>query len=891
MQPDIYDIFFYSETAKILWDKLKEMYGRSNNIARVFELQQNLAKCKKGSNQSVTEHLGQMTKQWEELRLYRPISSQVNDYIQREEQDRILLFLASLGPEFEEARRSILLRPELPSFIMVCSIIQSEEDRSRIMSSEHKVISELTENSALTIVSNRRDRYVKGKGKGNTKFYCDHCRRDGHTRERCWVLYPHLRPNKSKPQEANICGPVDSAIAVVPLDTFGNSTMEARLNNLAQQVQELLHAQRTTSGPEIVNAVKVNGNILNHNDQFKLVIDSGASDNMVNSDIGLVKINSNCAYSHVLVANGQKVSTKGKGKLNIFQKETDAIVVPDLKSNLLSVSKCTNDWNCNVIFTPQKVLFQDRISRKMIGEGKLSGGLYVVDSIPSVMAAINPNYASPNLWHNRLGHPSDHVIRLLGITLNSVDCDSCHFAKQHRLPFADRLDKAENLFDLIHSDTWGSAPVDSKESFKYFLTFIDDKSRVTWLYLLKSKKEVPTIFKNFYNMIENQFGTSIKVLRSDNGTEYTNNKLQIFLQSKGISHQTSCVGTPQQNGVAERKNRHLLEITRALLFSANLPKEYWAVAICTSCYLINRLPSHILGIKSPLEILYNRKIGISHLRVFRCVCYVHSQEGNKLDPRAHKCIFFGYSSVKKGYICFEPNTRRTFISHDVTFNENKMFFGTDHIKQGEHSIYNDFIFPNLRGDQPELPIQNFGRNEATRSDEQVGLDERQEEIENHTVAHPLNLRRSSRTTQASTMLNDFITYSVEYPIEEQIRYNKISKDFLTFLTRIEKPTEPISFEEAKKSEIWVKAMSEELIAMNKNHTWDIIPLPEGKKLVGCRWIYKIKFNSDGTIERYKARLVAKGYTQTYGLDYKETFSPVAKMNTVRVLMSVAIIHE
>ncbi|XP_078174438.1 uncharacterized protein LOC144568083 [Carex rostrata] len=116
MQPEIYDIFSYSETAKILWDKLEEMYGRSNNAARVFELQQSLAKCKKEPNQSVIEHLGKMTKQWEELQLYRPVSSEVNVYIQREEQDRILLYLASLGSEFEEARRSILLRPELPSF-------------------------------------------------------------------------------------------------------------------------------------------------------------------------------------------------------------------------------------------------------------------------------------------------------------------------------------------------------------------------------------------------------------------------------------------------------------------------------------------------------------------------------------------------------------------------------------------------------------------------------------------------------------------------------------------------------------------------------------------------------------------------------------------------------
>jgi Integrase core domain/gag-polypeptide of LTR copia-type len=647
MKPEIYDIFSYSETAKILWDKLKEMYGRSNNAARVFELQQNLAKCKKAGNQSVTDHLGKMTKQWEELRLYRPVSAQVNDYIQREEQDRIFLYLASLGPEFEEARRSILLRPELPSFSMVCSIIQNEEDRSRVMETEHKVTSESIENSALNIVSNNRDHLNLGRGKGNSKYYCNHCRRDGHSRERCWVLHPHLRPSRSKPQTANLCGPVDNTVGTDSKLADVNLTIENKLNDLAQQVQALLRAQRSAPGPETVNAVKVNGNPLIFNTQFKLIVDSGASDNMVYSDTGLVQIDKNCAHSHVLVANGQKVPTRGKGTLNLFQKETDAIVVPDLKSNLLSVSKCTNNWNCNIIFTPQKVLFQDRNSGKMIGEGKLSEGLYVVDSIPSVMAAINSRSISPNLWHNRLGHPSDYVIKLLGINLNSDDCDYCHYAKQHRLPFSDRLNKADKLFDLVHSDTWGNAPIDSKEGYKYFITFIDDKSRATWLYLLKSKKEVPTIFKNFYTMIENQFGTTIKVLRSDNGTEYTNNEFQVFLQSKGISHQTSCVGTPQQNGVAERKNRHLLEITRALLFSANMSKEYWAVAVRTACYLINRLPSRILGFKIPLEILYNRKIGISHIRVFGCICYVHSQEGNKLDPRAHKCILLDTHLQKK----------------------------------------------------------------------------------------------------------------------------------------------------------------------------------------------------------------------------------------------------
>jgi hypothetical protein len=211
------------------------------------------------------------------------------------------------------------------------------------MSTKHKVISESLENSALNIVSNNRDGLNSGKGKRNSKFYCNYCRRDGHSNERCWVLHPHLRPNRSKSQEANFCAPADNTSEADLKIADGNSTMEIRLNNLTQQVQALLQTQRGTSGLEIVNAVKVNGNRLNFNTQFKFVIDSGASDNMVYSDTGLIQVDKNCAYPHILVANGQKVPTKCKGKFNLFQKETDAIVVPDLKSNLLSVSKCTNN--------------------------------------------------------------------------------------------------------------------------------------------------------------------------------------------------------------------------------------------------------------------------------------------------------------------------------------------------------------------------------------------------------------------------------------------------------------------------------------------------------------------------------------------------------------------
>jgi Reverse transcriptase (RNA-dependent DNA polymerase) len=160
--------------------------------------------------------------------------------------------------------------------------------------------------------------------------------------------------------------------------------------------------------------------------------------------------------------------------------------------------------------------------------------------------------------------------------------------------------------------------------------------------------------------------------------------------------------------------------------------------------------------------------------------------------------------------------------------------------------------------------------------------------ENGEQSEMLPQRRSARETRLPARLQDFeIYHTVPYPIQETVRYDKISSNFYTFLTQIEKVPEPNNFEEAKQDQNWISAMNDELNALKRNQTWDLVRLPNGKRTVGCRWIYKIKYKSDGTLERYKARLVAKGYTQTYGIDYSETFAPVAKMNTIRTLMSVA----
>jgi Integrase core domain len=387
-------------------------------------------------------------------------------------------------------------------------------------------------------------------------------------------LYPHLRPTKPRGADANqaafhsIVTPSVNSPAVEAATKPENASFECRLEELSRQMESLLKLHNANVVSETTNMVKVPGNEYTFATSLnlKIIVDSGSTDHIFCSKGLLFEINTGNTYSHITVANGTIVPTEGKGITQIFSKKVEAVVVPELETNLLSISKCTNSWNCNVTFT-QKIIFQDRVFGKMIGEGRLIDGLYVINLSFSALATTFVTKFS-QLWHNRLGHPSDSVLHSLNKSFvhDSNNYDPYHFAKQHKLYFPDSTNNTSEIFGLVHTDVWGNAPIDSKEGFKYFVIFIDDKSRATWLYLLKSKREMYTVFQDFCNMIQNQFGTAIKILRSDNGTEYTNHDFQALLKRLGIIHQTSCVGTPQQNGVAERKNRHLLEVTRVLLF-------------------------------------------------------------------------------------------------------------------------------------------------------------------------------------------------------------------------------------------------------------------------------------------------------------------------------------
>ncbi|KAM2707578.1 hypothetical protein EV1_036542 [Malus domestica] len=361
---------------------------------------------------------------------------------------------------------------------------------------------------------------------------------------------------------------------------------------------------------------------------------------------------------------------------------------------------------------PSFCLLQDIQTKEIIGRGTKREGLYYVDDVVPgrahlVHSSRNRNLQKVLLLHRRLGHASfgylKHIVPDLfsGIEDSELKCEVCILAKSHRVSFPPSMNRRSSPFALVHSDVWGPSPVSTTSGIRWFVTFMDDCTRMTWLYMLKNKSEVCDVFRLFQQMVKTQYSIDIKVLRSDNGEEYIASELSRFLQDRGIIHQTTCPHTPQQNGVDERKNRHILETARALLIGASVPKRFWPEAVTYAVYVINRMPSRVVEFRTPLQVLTEHVPVVSTNtltpRVFGCVAYVHIHKihRSKLDPCALWCVFVGFASQQKGYKCYHPETRHMYVTMDVTFSESEYFYSSipshsDH--QGE----------NTSGDQVDL---------------------------------------------------------------------------------------------------------------------------------------------------------------------------------------------
>jgi hypothetical protein len=287
------------------------------------------------------------------------------------------------------------------------------------------------------------------------------------------------------------------------------------------------------------------------------------------------------------------------------------------------------------------------------------------------------------LWHQRLGHIGERGLRTLhskgmvgGMSNCTLDFDFCeHFiyGQHNRVRFPSGATRAKGILELIHSDVFGPVPVPSLGKYVYYVSFIDDFSRNTWIYFLRKKSKVFDKFKEFKALVENQTKKKIKVLRIENDGKFYGNEFEELCKKCGIARQNTTPYTPQQNGVAERMNRTLIKKARSMIIGSGLGQEFWAEGVGITCYLVNRSPSSALDDKTPHEVWYGRKPSLQHLRVFGCDVYVHVPKENrsKMYKKAKKCIFIGYKDGVKGYKLWNLETKKTIYSRDVVFREVK----------------------------------------------------------------------------------------------------------------------------------------------------------------------------------------------------------------------------
>jgi len=315
-----------------------------------------------------------------------------------------------------------------------------------------------------------------------------------------------------------------------------------------------------------------------------------------------------------------------------------------------------------------------------------------------------------------------------------------------------------------------------------------------------------------------------------------------------------------------------------------MPLEFWGECVLTAVHIINRLPSPLLKNKSPFELLYHRPPLLLHLRVFDCLSYatiVHPK--HKFDSRASRCVFVSYPSNHKGYKNFDLETHNFIISRDVIFHETVFPF-----QQQTQPSFPPSVLPNLALDLPSSypPVPNTETHNPEPNTETHSPPE--PDIDPSPILAPAPLtRRSERIKHLSAWHKDYVvdsqtnasTSNTRYPLQNFLSYSRFSAAQNTFFANISGTKEPTTYAQALLDPNWQQVMQIELKALQQNNTWTVVPLPAGKKPIGCKWVFKIKYRFDGSIERYKAHLVAKGYTQVEGIDYRETFSPSQAYNT------------
>ncbi|KAL2242583.1 UNVERIFIED_CONTAM: Retrovirus-related Pol polyprotein from transposon TNT 1-94 [Sesamum indicum] len=829
------------ESSKALWYKLEEIYTETSLPNKLFLLEK-FFRYKLDLSKNIDENLDDFTKLIQDIKLTG--DKNIDEYSP-------IVLLNAIPESYSDVKAAIKYGRDSVNIETVVNGLKSKE---------------------LDIKTNKpsQNQHEVNLGRGrmksrnfNSRYNSRSRSRNKNSRSKSRTRENNFRNDKIKDRRCYNCG-----IKGHYIKDCRKPRREHRDKNYEEK--ESVNNVSIESNGEVF--VVYEANSVNSFDMHEWLIDSGCTFHMS----PFKDIFSNLKHEHigfVSMANEKKCDIKGLGDISLCFEGGHKMVlknvryVPDLSHNLISCAALEEDglegrWGKGTMKILKGSLVVFKAERKR--------NLYICTATYENIAASVFENNKTTLWHKRLGHISMKGLEFLkrdGVLNEKIDkldfCDECVMGKHHRVHFptspSPNPSMSTCILDYVHADVWGPSNVTTHGGNRYFLSIIDNYSRKVFVFLMKHKSEVFDKFEKWKIFVENQTSRKLKSLRTDNGLEFCNQQFSEMCDKFGIRRHKTNPYTPQQNGVAERMNRTLLDKVRCLLISSGLPKTFWGEAVLTAAHLINMSPSVPLSGKTP-DFMWNGKLpDISCLRVFGCSAFVH-QNVDKLEPRSLKCIFIGYPEGVKGYrlwVRSQPGFK-VLISRDVTFNENEM--------------------PCLEKTKPIENEITFNKVDLEDNQEGEGLDNNNQEQ---------NAENLENIGDTNPLINPLDNYQLARDRDRrQTRIPSKLRDFHTSLNT--ELGEPSSVEEALKSDKWLSAMKEEMKSLKDNKTWILVPKPKNASVVDCKWLFKIKQENP---LKYKARLVAKGFTQKEGMDYNEIFSPVVKYTTVRIILALTAYYD
>ena len=567
-------------------------------------------------------------------------------------------------------------------------------------------------------------------------------------------------------------------------------------------------------------------------------------------------------------------------------------LVDGLEHNLLSISQfCDNGYD--VLFEKPNCTVINKEDKSIVFKGKRVDNVYKINfselADQKVVCLLSVN-DKKWMWHRRLGHANWRLISKLSKLqlvkgLPDIDyhsdalCGACQRGKIVKSSFKTKdIVSTSRPLELLHIDLFGPVSTASLYGSRYGLVIVDDYSRWTWVKFIKSKDVACDVFSSFCTQIQSEKESKILKVRSDHGGEFENEPFEAFCEKHGIFHEFSSPRTPQQNGVVERKNRTLQEMARTMIHENNLPKHFWAEAVNTACYVQNRIYIRPILEKTAYELFKGRKPNISYFHQFGCTCYILNNKLylKKFDAKAQRGIFLGYSERSKAYRVYNSETLCVEESMHVKFDDKELEDKTS--KQGES--FAEIQVPEATPepdqiaeseDSPEAEPTSEAQDETASDEAQDGS--HQEDPPRNTFKHK------------SSHPEELIIGNKDSPRRTRSHFRQ-EESMIGLISMIE----PTTVDEALSDDGWILAMQEELNQFQRNDVWDLVPKPQHKNIIGTKWVFRNKLNEQGEVTRNKARLVAQGYSQQEGIDYTETFAPVARLEAIRLLLSYAVNH-